>query len=282
MGLNSSIEWTTHTFNPWWGCTAVSEGCRFCYAESLSKRYGHDVWGQGKDRRLMGDSYWQAPLTWNTAAAGAEERPRVFCASMADVFDPGAPATERARLWELIALTPNLDWLILTKRPELMTDGLPADWGMGYENVWLGTSVEDNRVTQRISDLTAVPAHLHFLSLEPLIGPLKGLPLEGIEWAIVGGESGSKPRPMNLDWVRSIKKQCRDSNTAFFFKQMGTSLAREMRCSDRKGGKITEIPREFRVRQIPGRPDQVFGDDIPEYPPSTAVNLELFPKVLAI
>lgn len=274
MGLNSSIEWTTHTFNPWWGCTAVSAGCKFCYAESLSKRYGHDVWGVDKPRRLLGDTYWQAPLAWNADAAGVEERPRVFCASMADVFDPGAPADERVRLWNLIQQTPNLDWLVLTKRPELMTQYLPENWGQGYTNVWLGTSVEDQRVIGRVADLTKVPAHLHFLSLEPLIGPLTNLNLAEIDWAIVGGESGSRPRPMDLDWARSIQRQCLASDTAFFFKQMGTALAREMRCSDRKGGKIEEIPREFRVRQIPGRPDQIFGEDIPEYPR----DLELFSK----
>lgn len=251
MGLNSSIEWTTHTFNPWWGCSKVSAGCDLCYAEALSKRYGHDVWGAGKERRRLSDNYWKEPLVWNRDAEGADERPRVFCASMADVFDPGAPNTERVRLWNLIRATPNLDWLILTKRPELIPRYLPEDWGAGYANVWLGTSVEDERVSRRIDALRSVDAHLRFLSLEPLIGPLDNLDLDGIDWAIVGGESGTTPRPMDLAWARSIKEQCDNSNTTFFFKQMGTALARQMKCKDRKGGDIEEIPEEFRVREIP-------------------------------
>ena len=221
MATNSKIEWTSHTFNPWWGCTKISEGCRFCYAQAIANRYGHNVWGPGVERRTFGDTHWREPLRWNQEARRSGERARVFCASMSDVFDERAPETERQKLWELIRCTPLLDWQILTKRPHLIADNLPHDWGGGYENVWLGTSVEDMRVVSRIAQLVSVPAAVHFLSLEPLIGPLDDLPLEGIEWVIVGGESGPKSRPMQTEWVESIRLQCQINSVPFFFKQWG-------------------------------------------------------------
>ena len=221
MAINSSIEWTTHTFNPWWGCTKVSDGCRFCYAEAIARRYGNDVWGVGKTRRTFGDKHWAEPLKWNEKARRNGERERVFCASMADVFDPAAPTEERSRLWELIRQTPFLDWQILTKRPEFIPRYLPDDWHDGYANVWLGTSVEDDRVLQRVSDLAAVPSVVRFLSCEPLIGPLDSLPLQDIHWVIVGGESGPSSRSMNQIWVDSILEQCHAANVPFFFKQWG-------------------------------------------------------------
>lgn len=221
MGQNSSIEWTTHTFNPWWGCTKVSDGCKFCYAETLAKRYGHDNWGPGKERRLMSVNHWREPLKWNEDAERKGVRYRVFCASMADVFEERAPKSEQTRLWSLIAETPHLDWQLLTKRPERIAECLPVDWGQGYCNVWLGTSVEDERVIKRIGHLTQIPAVVRFLSVEPLIGPLPNLPLQNIHWVIVGGESGHGARPMQKEWVLDIQEQCRSHNVAFFFKQWG-------------------------------------------------------------
>jgi protein gp37 len=221
MGFNSKIEWTTHTFNPWWGCTKVSDGCKFCYAELLSNRYGHDVWGAGKQRRLLSDKHWQEPLRWNARAEGEGIRFRVFCASMADVFEEDAPVSEIDRLWRIIKQTPMLDWQLLTKRPERIIANLPQDWGRGYGNVWLGTSVEDERVVNRIAYLKNVPAVVHFLSLEPLIGPLSSLPLDNIQWVIVGGESGPRARPIDEKWVLDIRRQCRAASIPFFFKQWG-------------------------------------------------------------
>lgn len=221
MAAESKIEWTDHTFNPWWGCTKVSDGCKFCYAEALSNRYGHNVWGPGRNRRTFGETHWAGPLRWNAEAQNLGKRYRVFCASMADVFDPEAPEGELDRLWNLIRETPSLDWQILTKRPERIQSNLPDDWGAGYENVWLGTSVEDIRVIQRIRELTAVPAAVRFLSCEPLIGPLDELPLDGINWVIVGGESGPRSRDMDTRWVDSILEQCRRADVPFFFKQWG-------------------------------------------------------------
>ncbi len=221
MGTNSRIEWTTHTFNPWWGCTRVSDGCRFCYAEALSKRYGFNVWGPKKPRRLLSDNYWREPLKWDAQAKRQGVRFRIFCASMADVFEENAPAKQLDRLWDLIRRTPNLDWQLLTKRPHRIPAKLPRDWGVGYSNVWLGTSVEGKRVIDRIGFLAHVPAKVHFLSLEPLLGPLHNLPLKGIDWIIVGGESGPRARPMDPAWVRDIRDQCLVAGVPFFFKQWG-------------------------------------------------------------
>lgn len=144
MGFNSSIEWTTHTFNPWWGCTKVSDGCKFCYAETLSKRYGHSVWGPGKARRLMSDNHWQEPVKWNKQAQEQGTRYRVFCASMADVFDEQAPEGQLDRLWELIRVTPYLDWQLLTKRPQRICASLPDDWEKATPMSGLGRALKIN------------------------------------------------------------------------------------------------------------------------------------------
>lgn len=242
MAENSNIEWTDATFNPWWGCTKVSDGCKFCYAQNIANRYGHAVWGPGATRRTFGENHWREPLRWNRRAEERGERLRVFCASMADVFDPEAPAEERERLWELIRQTPHLDWQILTKRPHLITQSLPFDWGNGYPNVWLGTSVEDERVLNRIESLVEVPAVVHFLSLEPLIGPLSDLPLNGIEWAIVGGESGPGARPMKAEWVEEIRLQCEIANVPFFFKQWG-GVRKKQAGRELNGRFYDEMPR---------------------------------------
>jgi len=140
---------------------------------------------------------------------------------MADVFEEQAPAGQLARLWNLIRLTPNLDWQLLTKRAHRIAESLPPDWADGYSNVWLGTSVEDQRVINRIRELSAVPAVVRFLSVEPLLGPIRRLPLKGIDWIIVGGESGPNARPIKTEWVFDIRRQCRAAGVAFFFKQWG-------------------------------------------------------------
>lgn len=227
MGEQTGIEWTDHTFNPWWGCAHVSPGCVNCYAETLSKRYGNDVWGKGGKRRFFGDKHWEEPLKWNRKAESEGVRRRVFCGSMMDVFEDRPDLEEpRARLWRLIHDTPHLDWLLLTKRPEnvpelaaqFMRIGLPL-------NVWLGTSVEDQRrADERIPALLELPAAVHFLSCEPLLGPVNieawNAPGD-LDWVIVGGESGPKARPMHPEWARSLRDQCFEAGIAFFFKQWG-------------------------------------------------------------
>lgn len=178
MGEGSKIEWTDHTFNPWWGCVKVSEACAHCYAESFAKRTGHDVWGADKPRRFFGDEHWAAPLKWDQAASEKGERHRVFCASMADVFEayegPSVDDLEVARsdLFVLIHKTPNLDWLLLTKRPENILGRVPGIWIEKFpDNVWVGTTVENQEAAdKRIPELLKVPAAVRFLSCEPLLG----------------------------------------------------------------------------------------------------------------
>ncbi|WP_322895088.1 MULTISPECIES: phage Gp37/Gp68 family protein [unclassified Yoonia] len=224
MGANSKIEWTTHTFNPWWGCVKVSEACKHCYAESWAKRVGQDVWGPKSDRRMFGDKHWSQPIKWNRDAAGLQERPRVFCASMADVFEDRPELVEpRARLFELIKATPHLDWLLLTKRPQNVLS--LADWGGEWpDNVWLGTTVElQARADELLPYLAAIPAKVKFISAEPLLGPLiiDHWLESSIDWVITGGESGPKARPATPDWFRSLLTQCMANQVAFHFKQWG-------------------------------------------------------------
>ena len=269
MGKLSHIQWTHHTFNPWWGCTKVSPGCKNCYAEGLSRRWGHDTWGPKASRRFFGEKHWSEPLKWDRAARQAGEVHRVFTASMADVFEARQDLLEpRARLFNLIEDTPNLQWLILTKRPELMLELAPEDWQLGWpENTVAMTSIEDQRrADERIPLLLRVPAPLRALSIEPLLESVTLLewisepagpswagrnPSTGIDWVIVGGESGPRARPMKLDWALHLKDECLEHQVAFFFKQTGSVLARELGLKDRAGGDQDELPIELLVRQIP-------------------------------
>ena len=174
MTQNSKIEWTDHTFNPWIGCTKVSLGCDNCYAENLAKRFNMAEWGTGKPRLLTSDENWKKPIAWNNMAKKSGVRQRVFCASMADVFDNEVRPEWRQRLWKLIAETPNLDWLILTKRIGNAKTMWPAPIdGIPLSNVWLGISVVNQEEADRdIPKLLATPAHARFLSIEPLLGAI--------------------------------------------------------------------------------------------------------------
>lgn len=242
MGETTKIAWTDHTFNPWWGCQRVSPGCEHCYAETFAKRVGLKVWGPQSERRFFGDKHWAEPRKWNRKAAAEGRRARVFCASMADVFEERVDLVEpRARLWRLVVDTPHLDWLLLTKRPEnahrlwdqarLLSDG--ATW---QENVWLGATCEDQRrADERLPHLLKVPAVVRFVSYEPALGPVDGLrgfcgvtPAEdtpavrGLQWIIVGGESGPSARPFDAAWARETVAQCKSAGVACFVKQMGS------------------------------------------------------------
>lgn len=261
MAENTKIEWAHHTFNPWVGCTKVSPGCDHCYAESWANRTGQSVLWAGQRRRTSGPN-WAKLIKWDREAKAAGERHRVFCASLADVFDNQVPERWRHDLWHYIALTPNLDWLLLTKRPQNIEKMLPdagtgvKPWGQGWPNVWLGTTVENQgEADRRIPHLLAVPAAVRFLSCEPLLGPvdlyngdpdprlgghkathtflgewwepgdnLRGPARRGVDWVICGGESGPKARPMHPDWARSLRDQCQAAGVPFFFKQWGEWL----------------------------------------------------------
>lgn len=224
MGENSKIEWTHHTFNPWWGCVKVSEACKHCYAEAWAKRVGQKVWGPRSRRRFFTDQHWRQPLKWDRAANAAGERHRVFCASMADVFEDRDELVEhRDRLARLIESTPNLDWLLLTKRPQnaLRLSPWEGDWP---DNVWAGTTVElQTRADELMPHLERIPAAVRFISAEPLLGPLDLAPWLGsaVHWVITGGESGPKARPASPSWFTDIHRQCMEAEVAFHFKQWG-------------------------------------------------------------
>ncbi len=353
MGENTRIQWTNHTFNPWRGCQKVSKGCANCYADAQAKRNPGTlgIWGPEGSRVVASESMWKEPLKWNAAVMkdrcsisyphqphdwckgnpkGEQlQRPRVFCASMADVFEDwngpmhdargGTWSTAsaghwwnyqhettdddwgvrdltmddvRRRLFNLIQQTPNLDWLLLTKRPENILKmwpaigwpdaGVPGTLGrrLHFDNVWIGTSVEDQETADaRIPHLLKVPAKVRFLSMEPLLHGVdirKYLTwqidvdpeasgkfireLTGINWAIIGGESGSNARPFHIDWCRSIVKQCQAANVPVFVKQMGARPVEEpppfrgimpLQLIDPKGGNPDEWPEDLRIRELP-------------------------------
>lgn len=176
MAENSKIEWTDHTFNPWMGCTAVSPACDHCYAEAQTARFKQVGWGAHADRKRTREGNWRLPLLWNDKAQKSGVRFKVFCASLADVFDNHKSILPQWRqdLWDLIRATPNLDWLLLTKRPQNFEKYLPDDyWGKGYSNVWLGVTVENQQeADRRIPILLNTSATKRFLSCEPLLGPV--------------------------------------------------------------------------------------------------------------
>jgi len=240
MAENSKIEWCSHTFNHVWGCTKVSPGCNNCYAENMANRFSVKF-GVDEPRRTFGDKHWNEPLKWNRRAAEQGVRERVFCASMADVFDKNSPEGVRERLWALIKSTPNLDWLIVTKRIGNAKNMLPADWGDGYPNAWLMITVVNQEEADRdIPKLLDTPAVIRGLSMEPLLGKVNlhdflpfsvmhGVTIEGhahrifggVDWVIVGGESGPNARPIHPDWIKLLRDQCKEAGVPFFFKQWG-------------------------------------------------------------
>ncbi|MEW6688273.1 MAG: phage Gp37/Gp68 family protein [Pseudomonadota bacterium] len=214
MPTKSSIEWTEMTWNPVTGCTKISQGCKNCYAERMAKRLraiGSDRYRDGFRVTLHPDLL-DVPRRWR--------HPRtVFVNSMSDLFHEDIPAAYIARVFETMVACPQHTFQILTKRAERLADlAATLPWP---RHIWMGVSVEDVRVKHRVDALRKVPAEIRFLSLEPLIGPLEDLPLEGISWVIVGGESGPRARPMKAEWVKSILRQCRAAGVAFFFKQWG-------------------------------------------------------------
>lgn len=266
MAENTKIEWCHYSFNSWWGCTKVSQGCKNCYAETLSNRWGNQFWGPTGQRRIMAQAYWDKPIAWNQKAGRLNERHRVFCASMADVFEAYGEVRqqewlnlERSRLWRLIEQTPNLDWLLLTKRPENIANMIDARWRNGIpSNVWLGASVEDqDNADKRIPYLVQHASVVRFLSCEPLLGPvdiLRWLQSGQINWVIVGGESGPGARPMRLAWVYDLVRQCNLAAVPVFVKQLGAaplSMGYERYPVSGKGGDMVEWPEDLRVREFP-------------------------------
>ncbi|MED3954668.1 phage Gp37/Gp68 family protein [Priestia aryabhattai] len=214
MAGNSSIEWTEATWNPVTGCSKVSQGCKNCYAERMAKRLnamGNARYTNGFNVTLH-DDLIVLPYRW--------KKPRkVFVNSMSDLFHEEVPLDFIQKVFKTMVETPQHTYQILTKRSKRLSE--LAEFLPWTPNIWIGTSVENESVTFRIDDLKKVPAHVRFLSCEPLIGPLNQLDLQGIHWVIVGGESGPGSRPMEAEWVRTIRDQCKEMKVAFFFKQWG-------------------------------------------------------------
>ncbi len=284
MGENTAISWAHHTFNPWWGCVKVSPGCTNCYAATFDHRLGGKHWGPKSRRRFFGEKHWEQPAKWQRKAIKTGERQRVFCASMADVFedlpmdhpDRAEVAAARIELWAVIRDTMQLDWLLLTKRPENFRRFLPDDF---LPNVWLGVTAEDQEHADlRIPLLLETPASKRFVSYEPALGPIdirrylwpvhsrwpagydshgeaiaagkvvtrhpqcllaKGVPL--VKWVIAGAESGPGARPMNEEWVRDVRTQCSESETAFFYKQR-IDDGRKVELPELDGAVWSEVP----------------------------------------
>lgn len=216
MADNSAIEWTEATWNPVTGCTKVSQGCTNCYAETFAERWrgipGHP-YEQGFDLRFWPERLEQ-PLKW--------KRPRlIFVNSMSDLFHQRVPTSFITRVFEVMAQTPHHTYQVLTKRPHRMASVLRRIQPVPLPHVWLGTSIESDEFVWRADHLRQVPAAVRFLSLEPLLAPVPSLDLSLIDWAIVGGESGPRHRPMDMEWVRDIRDACGEAGTAFFFKQVG-------------------------------------------------------------
>ncbi|MBD2019403.1 phage Gp37/Gp68 family protein [Leptolyngbya sp. FACHB-36] len=299
MAETTKIQWTDHTFNPHIGCEKISPGCANCYAEkSTPSRVFRVRWGKSEPRRRTSNANWKEPLAWNRKAAREGIRRRVFCASLSDWLDPESPISWLADLLRLIEQTPNLDWLMLTKRIHLWEDRLHAVvrethggadtiaslWldGQPPENVWLGTTVEDQkRADDRIPLLLQTPAVVRFLSVEPLLESVSlQLTPDGRsciacedgshqlwechhilaprpDWVILGGESGFNARPCHLEWIRKVVQQCQDSDVPVFVKQLGSAAIDGktthffLNLKDRKGGNIEEFPVELQVREFP-------------------------------
>lgn len=214
MSEHSSIEWTDSTWNPVTGCTKISPGCKFCYAERLARRLkamGQDRYRNGFRLTIQADVL-ELPLRW--------KKPRnIFVNSMSDLFHQDVPTEYIARVFDVMERAPQHVFQVLTKRSgRLRAVAKQLPWP---RNVWMGVSVESASHVFRIADLAAVPASIRFLSVEPLIGPIQELPLGGIGWVIVGGESGPRARPMEADWARQVRDACRDHGVPFFFKQWG-------------------------------------------------------------
>lgn len=270
------IAWTDSTLNGWLGCFKVSQGCTHCYADALTKGrmgltgqkavFGHPRFVQ---RKRTSPRTWAQAVKWNRHSPAEHGRPtRVFCGSLMDFFeDAEGPNAWRKDLWGLIRATPWLDWQLLTKRPQNVTKMLPDDWDtafsagrglagrgrdwrgearlgearQGWPHVWLGVSVEDNRVADRVPILTSVPAHVHFISYEPAIGPGDQIPLEHVEWVIYGGESGPKHRKHDITWALEMWARCQNAGIAYFYKQ-GNGPRSDMNIDE-----LGQVVREFPV-----------------------------------
>lgn len=259
MADNTKIEWADATVNFWQGCLKVSPGCKYCYMYRDFARYGKNPMQVVKSKE---DSFKKA-LKWS-------EPKMIFTNSWSDFFIKEADEW-REEAWEIIRKTPQHTWLILTKRPERILKCLPSDWGKGYDNVWIGVSVETNKTAKvRIPKLYEVPCKVRFLSIEPLLEEIDITPYiviqdpqmkriyYPIQWVIIGGESGNeqgdyKYRTCSQKWMQNIVQQCKNYNVSVFVKQLGTYLAKQYNLQDRHGANIEEptFPAYLKIRELP-------------------------------
>lgn len=270
MGGNvakTAIAWTDFSFNTHWGCVEVSEGCRACYARTFAHRLGLDIWGVDKPRRFFGDKHWNDPLRWNRAAEKAGVPARVFCSSMADVFEAHPSlGPVRQRLWKLIADTPWLRWQLLTKRPENWGLFTPISWQEnGWpENAWALVTAENQEMAdKRIPLLLKLNAKVRGVSYEPAIGPIDFRRIAssdltyldalapadgscGLNWIICGGESGHGARAFDEQWLRSLIYQTRGTGTRVFMKQFGSRIRWRLTGGGAVNDPDSETPSESR------------------------------------
>ena len=239
----TTIEWTDATWNPVVGCSAMSAGCTNCYATSMARRLeamGVEKY-EGLTRRSGRRTVWKGVVREDASALDIPLRwrkPRkVFVNSMSDLFHPEVSSGFVEKVWEVMARTPRHSYQILTKRPDRMAAFVAELGADPLSNVWLGTSVEDAEVVGRVDNLRAIPAAIRFISFEPLIGPVGEVDLEGIHWAIVGGESGPQARPIREPWIDQIHAACLAQGTAFFFKQWGAWGKDNVRRSKKSNGR---------------------------------------------
>ena len=263
MAEDSGIAWTTNTFNPWYGCTKVGPGCDHCYAEAWNTRFSADGlppnWGPGAPRRRTAASNWAKVRKWNRDAATASEPVRVFCASLADVFDNEADPAVRADLWKLVRETPNLQYQFLTKRVGNVLKMLPPDWRENFGHCGIvSTVVTQDECDRDLPKLLAVKREAGAawvgLSVEPQVERVIPKARGGLDWLITGGESdqrGAKARPYDPDWARALITYGQATGTAIFVKQMGSNPGGGLRLRDRAGADPSEWPVNLRVREFP-------------------------------
>ena len=257
---NSKIEWTEATWNPVRGCSRVSEGCRHCYAERVADRFSgagmpyEGLTTRGKDGQprwnneiMLAPHMLKKPLSW-------KQPRRIFVNSMSDLFHEKVPFDYIQQVFEVMQQASWHEFQILTKRAKRLAELAPRlEWAT---NIWMGVSVEDYTVIDRIDHLRTVDAAIRFLSIEPLIGRMPLLNLEGIDWAIIGGESGPKARLMDVRWALGLRVQCMQASVPCFMKQMGTQWAKHTRSRDSKGGIFSEFPEALQVREYPSGGEQ--------------------------
>lgn len=241
MGETTAISWTDHTFNPWWGCTRVSPGCENCYAETFDKRVGGDHWGPGKPRRVFSDKHWNEPMKWDAKAKRDGVQRKVFCASMADIFDEDAPDGQRERLWDLIRSTPNLIWQLLTKRPGGYY--YAPDDILKLSRVWKGVTCEDQEWFNKRWPIIATLPGIRWVSYEPALGVIWDYGKDHWpDWVVFGGESGNGFRPVGNEWARHTKQACEQLGMKFFMKQWSARTPNE--------GKLL-IPEPLNIQEFP-------------------------------